>query len=268
MVLGLTAILYSAPQQQQTFATPQDAIQATIQASERNDTAALRQIFGPESKDIVQSGDTQQDKADRAEFVNLARQRAEVSQDPSNADRATFTIGNEDWPFPVPLVRVDGKWKFDTASGKMEIMAHRIGENEVDAIEASRAFLAAELDYAKTAHDGAGILEYAQKVPSPKALAEAVESGKPYRGYHFRILTAQGPSAPGGAVNYIVNGRMIGGFALLAWPAEYEVSGVKTFMVSHDGVVYEKDLGAKTSGVASQIKRFDPDPSWREVRAD
>ena len=284
IVLGLTtAILYSAPQQR-TFASPQDAIQATIEASERNDTAALREIFGPDSKNLVESGDPNQDKTDRAGFVSMARQKMEINQDPSNSDRATFTIGDEDWPFPVPLVRTDGKWRFDTAAGKMEILAHRIGENELNAIDMSRAFAAAELEYAKTPRDG--VLEYAQKMKSSSAkhdglywegdtqnlisndFANAVASGKPFHGYYFKILTAQGASAPGGTLNYVVNGRMIGGFALVAWPAEYEVSGVKTFVVSHHGMVFEKDLGSKTSVVVSQMNRFDPDSSWREVRGE
>jgi hypothetical protein len=285
IVLGLvTASLYSEPSQQRTFMSPQDAIQATIEASERNDTAALREIFGADSKNIIESGDPSQDKTDRAGFASMARQKMEINQDSSNADRATFTIGDEDWPFPVPLVRNDGKWRFDTAAGKMEILAHRIGENELDAIDMSRAFAEAELEYAKTPRDG--VLEYAQKMKgsSPKHdglygegdtqnpisndFANAVASGKPFHGYYFKILTAQGASAPGGALNYVVNGRMIGGFALVAWPAEYEASGVKTFVVSHHGVVFEKDLGSKTSVLVSQMSRFDPDSSWREVRGE
>jgi hypothetical protein len=286
-VLALTTtVLYSAPSQQRTFASPQDAIQATIEASEHNDTAALRQIFGPDSKDVVESGDPSQDKEDRSEFVALARRNMKINQDPTNPDRVTFSIGNEDWPLPVPLVRTGGKWRFDTASGRVEILAHRIGENELNAIDACRAFAAAEIEYATTPHDGAKVQEYARKTLSssgqhdglywdsaPKELlskpfAEAVASGRPYHGYYFRILIAQGPSAPGGAVNYVVNGRMIGGFALVASPAEYQVSGVKTFIVSHDGLVFEKDLGSKTNTIAREMNRFDPDPSWREVRAE
>src|SRR5579884_584557 len=271
--------LYAATAQQRTFATPQEAMQATIDASKHNDTAALRQIFGPASKDVIESGDPAQDKQDRAEFVGLAQEKLGVVQDPTNPDRVTFTIGDEEWPFPVPLIRVDGKWKFDTGSGRMEILAHRIGENELTAIDMCHAFVQAEHQYAGTPHDGAGVQEYAQKLLSSpgkhdglysddsgtdiisKPFAEAVASGKPYHGYYFRVLTAEGPSAPGGALNYMVDGRLIGGFALLAWPAEYEVSGVKTFIVNDDGIVYEKDLGAHTAVAAAKITSFDPDSS-------
>lgn len=287
VVFGMmTALLYSAPQEQRTFDTPQQGFQVMIDASERNDIAALRQIFGPGSKDVVESGDPAEDKNDRAEFVKWAHEKTKMNQDPTNPNRATFTIGDEDWPFPVPLVRSGSKWRFDTANGKMEMLAHRIGENELDAIAACHDFVDAEMEYANTPQDGGGIREYARKVPSspgkhdglssdgaaekllPKQLADAVASEKPFHGYYFRILTAQGPAAPGGAVNYMVNGRMIGGFAIVAWPTQYGVSGIKTFIVNYDGVVFEKDLGVKTALTVSQIRRFNPDKSWREVHVE
>jgi hypothetical protein len=282
----ITAPLYASSSQQRTFANANDAIQATLEASEHNDTAALRQIFGAASKDIVESGDPDQDKQDRQEFVKLAKEKMAINQDPTNPDRITFAIGNEDWPFPVPLFRTGDRWRFDTASGRVEILAHRIGENELSTIDSCRAFAEAELEYASQPRDGGKVQEYARKVRSsagqhnglywdgapkelvPESFADAVASGKPYHGYYFRILTAQGPSAPGGAVNYLVDGRMLGGFALIAWPAEYQVSGVKTFIVSHQGVVYEKDLGAKTATIARETTRFDPDRSWHEVRGE
>jgi hypothetical protein len=287
VLMGLLAPgLYSAPASQRSFETPQAAIQATVEASKVNDVAGLRDIFGAGSQNIVESGDSGQDREDRQEFAKLAEQKISIAQDASNPDRVTFSIGNDDWPFPVPLVRTNGKWRFDTSSGRMEIIAHRIGENEIDAIDNCRAFVDAELEYASKPRDGAHIQEYARKLVSsaghhdglywdgapggllPEPFAEAVASGKPYHGYRFRILTAQGRSAPGGALNYLVNGQLMGGVALVAWPAQYEVSGVKTFIVSHNGVVYEKDLGLKTDETAKTMSRFDPDSSWREVHED
>src|SRR5438093_4995600 len=296
IAMGLTtAWAQAAPKQnQRTFATPQEAIQATIEASEHNDTAALRQIFGPGSKDIVESGDPAQDKNDRAEFARLAREKVRVNQDPTNPDRVSLSVGNQDWPFPVFLVRKDGKWDFDSWSGELEILAHRIGENELNAVEVCRGFVEAQLEYATRVHDGSAILEYAQKILSspgmhdglywegapdslvPKSFASAAAADdtaadgkqKPYHGYYFRILKAQGPDAPGGALSYVVKGKMVGGFAMVAWPTEYGVSGIKTFIVSHEGIVYGKDLGAGTTNLARQMARFNPDPSWHEIELE
>jgi hypothetical protein len=217
-----------------------------------------------------------------------------INQDPSNPDRATLSIGGEDWPFPVPLVRRNGKWHFDSAAGKVEILAHRIGENEVNAVEVCRGYVEAQMEYAARDHDKGGVLEYAQKIVSsagkqdglywegappslvPKAFANAaaanlVEGARKadrYHGYYFRILKSQGPDAAGGAFDYVVKGKMIGGFALVAYPAEYAVSGVKTFIVNHHGTVYEKDLGANTAALARQMARFNPDKSWKPAERD
>jgi len=277
----------AAGETQQTFATPQAAIQATIEASAHNDTAALRRIFGPEGKDIVESGDPVQDKKDRTEFADLAHEKLQVNQDPANPNRATFSVGSEEWLFPIPLVQKDGKWRFDSATGAIQVLAHRVGENELNAIELCRGFVEAQLEYATTVHDGGGLLEYAQKFMStsgqqdglywervpeslvPKSFAAAASdedvTAKPYYGYYFRILKAQGADASGGALNYVVNGRMIGGFAMIAWPAEYGASGVKTFIVSHHGIIYEQDLGPDTTATAKAITSFNPGPSWHEV---
>jgi hypothetical protein len=275
------------------FSTPQEAIQATIAASEKNDTAALLQLFGPGSKGIVESGDAAEDKQDRAQFARLAREKFVVNQDSMNPNFVTFSIGNQASWFPIPLVHKNGKWEFDATKGRVEILAHRIGENELNAVEVSRGYVEAQLEYASKDRDGDGILQYAQRIVSspgkkdglywegggdllvPKAFAGAAvavaanpsQTGKPlaYHGYHFRILTAQGAEAPGGPMNYIIKGNMIGGFAMVAWPAEYGVSGVKTFIVSAHGVVYEKDLGANTVTLAQQMARFNPDKSWHRV---
>ena len=291
---GLTFGAGMLLQAQQTFGTPQEAAQAVIDAAEHNDSAAMLKIFGPGGKDIVESGDPEQDKAGRADFARAAHEKLKVEEDPTNPDRATLSIGSEDWPFPVPLVRRDGKWHFDTAAGRMQIVAHRIGENEVNAVEICRAYVEAQMEYAAQDQAKDGVLQYAQKIVSspgkrdglywegasetlvPKefaaaAEANAAEGGKKldrFHGYYFRILKAQGPDAPGGAFDYVVKGKMIGGFAMVAYPAEYAVSGVKTFIVSHRGVVYEKDLGPTTATLARQLTRFNPDKSWKEVEKE
>jgi len=289
-VLAWTMALHA----QQTFGTPQEAAQATIEASARNDTAALLKLFGPGGKDIVESGDPVEDKAGRAEFARAAREKLKINQDPTNPDRATLSVGEQDWPFPVPLVRKDGKWHFDAAAGRIEILAHRVGENEVNAVEVCRGYVEAQMEYAAQDRDKDGVLKYAQKIVSapgkqdglywegapgslvPKAfanaaaanLAEGANQPDRYHGYYFRILKAQGPDAAGGAFDYVVKGKMIGGFALVAFPAEYAVSGVKTFIVNHQGVVYEKDLGANTAALARQMTRFNPDKTWKPVEKE
>ena len=293
--LMITFTLRAAPQTtQQTFATPEEAAQATLDAAGRNDTAALLKLFGPSGKDIVESGDPAEDKNGRAEFVRAAREKLKVVQDPGNPNRATLSVGEQDWPFPVPLVRKDGKWHFDSAAGRMEILAHRIGENEVNAVEVCRGYVEAQTEYASQDRDKDGVLKYAQKIVStpgkqdglywegasealvPKAFAGAAAANlaagasKPdrYHGYYFRILKAQGPDAAGGAFDYVVNGKMIGGFALVAFPAEYGVSGVKTFVVNHRGVVYEKDLGPNTGVLARQMTKFNPDKTWQTAEME
>jgi hypothetical protein len=297
MAVGLAvaaALLQAAPaESQRTFATPQEAIQATIDAAERNDAAALLQLFGPDGKDILESGDPVQDKESRAEFARSAREKLEIEQDPANPDRVTFAVGEQDWPFPVPVVRQNGKWRLDPVSGRLEILARRIGRNELNAMEVCRGYVEAQLEYAAQDRDGGGLLKYAQKIVSSpgkqdglyregapqnlvsKAFAEAAATnaeggGKaaPYHGYYFRVLKAQGPDADGGAFNYVVKDKMIGGFALIAWPAEYGVSGIGSFIINHQGVVREKDLGAGTATLVRQITRFNPDKSWRRVELE
>ena len=255
---------------QRTFPTPQEAIQATIDAAEQNDTAALLQLFGPGGKDIVESGDPVEDKDLRAEFARSAREKLQIDEDPLTPDRVEFTVGTQEWPFPVPVIRRDGKWQLDSASGRLEILARRIGRNELNAMEVCRGYAEAQMEYASGSHDRDHVLKYAQRIASSagkqdglysegaanslvsQAFAEAAETNlsagnraEPYHGYYFRVLTAQGPDATGGAFGYVVNGKMIGGFALVAWPAEYGVSGIRTLMINHEGMVYEKDLGIR-----------------------
>jgi hypothetical protein len=293
MAAGVAAaiLLHAAPQgsaqaNQRTFATPQEAIQAVIDAAERDDSAALLQLFGPNGKDILESGNPVQDKESRADFARSAREKLEVEQDPTNPDRVTFAVGQQDWPFPVPLVRSkDGKWRLDPVTGRLEILARRVGRNELNVMEICRGYVEAQLEYSLQDRDKDGVLEYAQTISSStgkqdglysedatslvsKAFAAAASSGigttkaEPYHGYYFRILKAQGPDATGGALDYVVRGNMIGGFALVAWPAEYGVSGVETFIINHEGVLYGKDLGMNTAVLAHQMTRFNPDKSW------
>jgi hypothetical protein len=284
-------LLTAAPKDgQRTFATPQEAIQATIEAAEHNDTAALLQLFGPEGKNIVESGDAAEDKDSRAEFARSAHEKLQIEEDPFSPGRVTFTVGEQEWPFPVPVIRRDEKWLLDSASGRIEILARRIGRNELNAMEVCRGYAEAQMEYAAAARDGDRVLKYAQKIAATpgkqdglyadgvpdslvsQAFAEAAAANpaggkKPgsYHGYYFRVLKSQGPDAAGGAFDYVVNGKMIGGFALVAWPEEYGVSGIRTLLINHEGVVYEKDLGATTAIQARQMTRFNPDKSWRQV---
>ncbi len=291
LVVG-TALLQAAPKDaQRTFATPEDAIQATIDAAERNDTAALLQLFGPDGKDIVESGDPAEDKDLRTEFARSAHEKLQIDRDPFSPDRVEFTVGAQGWPFPVPVVLRGGKWQLDPASGRIEILARRIGRNELNAMEVCRGYAEAQLEYAAAEHDGDRVLKYAQKIAATPGKQDGLNLGgvsnslvsqpfadaafatpspigkksEPYHGYYYRVLKSQGPDAAGGAFDYVVNGKMIGGFALIAWPAEYGVSGIGTFIINHDGVVYEKDLGAGTAMQARQMTRFNPDKSWQKV---
>ena len=291
LVFGAVLLQAGPKDGQRTFATPQEAVQAVIDAAEHNDTAALLQLFGPTGKDIVESGDAAQDKDHRAEFARSAREKLEFDTDPTTPDRVTFAVGEQDWPFPVPVIRRDGKWQFDSASGKFEILARRVGRNELNAMEVCRGYAEAQMEYAAGVRDGDRVLKYAQNIASTagkqdglyadgvpdslvsRAFAEASAANlftgskkpTPYHGYYFRVLKSQGPDAAGGAIDYVVNGKMIGGFALVAWPAEYGVSGIRTLIISHCGVVYEKDLGAGTALQARQMTRFNPDKSWHQV---
>jgi len=280
------ALLQAAPREsQRTFATPQEAIQAIIDAAEHNDAAALLQLFGPDGKDITESGDPAQDKDARAEFARSAHEKLQIDQDPTNPDRVTFAVGEQDWPFPVPVVRKDGRWRLDPIRGRLEIVARRVGRNELNAMEICRGYVEAQLVYASEDRDRDGVLEYAQRLASSAGkqdglysddaserlvtkgfvLAASAVNPEPYHGYYFRVLKSQGSAARGGAFDYVVKGKMIGGFALVAWPAEYGVSGVQTFIINHEGLLYGKDLGVSTAGLARQMIRFNPDKSWRRI---
>jgi hypothetical protein len=277
-----------APTPQKTFDTPKQAADALIQAAAANDTSALMEILGPDSKDIISSGDPVEDKNAIAKFAEGARAKTQIVVEPGNPKKATLVVGNDDYPMPIPIVQSGSKWRFDSQAGREEILTRRIGLDELAAITFLRGYVEAQKEYASEVHDGSGIHQYAQKIISTpgkhdglswwsddhkpagpigdaiaKAMAEGYTTrGAPYNGYYFKFLTAQGASAPNGARDYIVKGVMVGGFAALAWPANYGVTGVQTFQVSHDGIVYQKDLGDDTAKLAAAIARYDPDKSW------
>lgn len=284
---GLPAAIQQGPK---SFDTPEAAMTAIIDAASQNDNTALIKLLGPGSDDIVSTGSAAEDKDRRDEFVRLAHEKNSLNVDPANPNRATFTVGNQDSPFPVPLINKNGKWIFDTAVGRIEILAHRIGRNELDTVQACRGYVEAQLQYADKDHSGDGFLEYAQRLLStpgkqdglywegtsgnliPKSFAEAAANypegptkQTPYHGYYFHVLRSQGPEAQGGAFNYVVKGNMIGGFALVAWPAQYGATGIMTFIVNHLGVVYEKDLGSNSATIARGMPTFNPDKTWHRV---
>ena len=229
---------------------------------------SLLQLFGPGGEDFVATADPVADKRVSVAFAAKADEKKSVQIDPKNPNRAILVVGNEEWPFPIPIVKRNGKWIFDTKAGHQEVLARRIGANELDAITICRGYAEAQLEYASQVHDNSVVFQYAQKVISTpgkqdglawqnadgnwegpvgeavaKALAEGYAEKKPFHGYYFKLLEGQGPAARLGTLNYFIEGVMIGGFAIVAWPADYRVTGVQTFIVSYDGVVYQKDLG-------------------------
>ncbi len=276
---------------QKTFATAQEAADALITAAESFDRAALKAILGPEADYLVAPGEPAKDRETALAFAARAREKRAVVADPTNPNRATLVVGDQDWPLPIPIVRKGGRWHFDSAAGEQEIVHRTIGGNELDAIQICRGYVEAQHAYSLVKHEGSGVNQYAQHIiaspgrqdglawrnpdgtwggPVGENVAQAIERGYsdktlPYHGYFFKTLTGQGPAAPLGEMDFIVKGAMIGGFALVAAPAEYLVTGVMTFMVSHDGVVYEKDLGPETLSIAKAMVRFNPDKTWTPV---
>jgi hypothetical protein len=277
---------------QRSFATPDEAAKALIDAAAGFDLLALEEILGPDGIDLVSSKDPVQDKNYSLTFAARAKEKNSVALDPSNPNRAILSVGNEDWPLPVPILKKAGKWRFDSKAGRDEVILRRIGANELDAIQVCRGFVEAQLEYASTIHDDSGIHQYAQRLisspgkqdglywtstdgtpggPISEAVARAINEGytlardSAYHGYYFHLLKGQGPAAPMGQLDYIVKGMMIGGFALIAVPAEYRVTGVKTFIVSYEGIVYQKDLGPDSLNLARQIERYNPDKTWRRT---
>ena len=294
-VLSINAQDQSASgDKQTTFETPEAAAEALISAAEKYDQNALKQIFGPGSYDLINTGEIVYDKEIATEFATVARQKMTVKRGTRNKLIAYLAVGDDNWQFPVPLVKKGKTWFFDTPAGREEILYRRIGRNELTAIEVSRGYVEAQHEYALTKHDGAIVNQYAQRIISSpgkqdglawqnadgtwggtvgEKAAKEIEktfTGKsaPYHGYYFKILKKQGKAAHLGELDFIVKDAMIGGFALLAYPAMYRITGVKSFIVSHDGVVYEKDLGPETLKLAQEIDAFNPDKTWNPVFDD
>ena len=275
---------------QQAFKSPQEAASALVAAVRADDDKAVARVLGPDAEEILTSGDKVEDENTRKVFLAAYDAKNAIVKDKDG--RTFLAVGNDDHPIPIPLIEKDGSWRFDTVAGREEILYRRIGRNETAAIQASLAYVDAQNEYAQLAPNG-GIGVYAQRIvsrpgkkdglywptaagepPSPlgELVAAATRQGyrvggspAPYHGYYYRVLTRQGPTAPGGAMSYIAKGRMIGGFALVAYPAQYGNSGVMTFLVNHQGQVYQKDLGPKTSQIAALMGAFNPDRTWVRV---
>jgi hypothetical protein len=279
----------TAPRGARAFPTAQAAASALIQAASSFDEPALAAMFGPDGKDLVSTGDPVRDKSYALAFASLAQEGHAVVVSLTNPSRATLQVGLERWPLPVPLVSVAGKWYFDAKTGRDEILFRRVGANELDAIEVCRGFVEAQKDYALALHDDSRTHQYAQRIistsgkqdglywknadgtdggPISETVAKAIDEGyavdtaSAYHGYLFHVLKGQGPAAPLGELDYVIGNAMIGGFAMIATPAEYGVTGVKTFIVSHQGIVYQKDLGPESVALARQISRYNPDKTW------
>jgi hypothetical protein len=285
------ALVLAAPaaSAQQSFKSPDDAAAALATAAKSGDTKDILKVLGPEAAEIVDSGDSVADADTRQRFVDAYEAKHSISMQANK--KAILMLGKDDFPFPIPLFQAKTGWEFDTAAGRVEILYRRIGRNELEAIQTALAYVDAQNDYADKDR-GAGPGVYAQRIVSSpgkkdglywptegdqsplgelaaQASAEGYKVGggepQPYHGYYYRILTRQGPNAPGGEMDYVINGKMIGGFALVAYPAEYGNSGVMTFVVNHAGQVYQKDLGERTEAIAKRMTRFDPDQTWKKV---
>lgn len=281
----------SHPIRQTSYDTPSQAVEALTRAAEQDDVGGLLKIFGPTGADIVSTGDDVADKNVRTAFVQKVRENKRIVPDRSQPKRATLYIGSDDWPFPVPLLKQGNKWRFDSDAGRDEILARRIGRNELNAIAICLGYVEAQREYASEIHDGKGPNQYAQRListpgkhdglywkdvdgssggPIGEIVAKGIQEGyttggKPFHGYYFKILKGQGAAAPIGKLDFVVDGAMIGGFALVAAPARYRVTGVQTFMVSHNGVVYQKDLGPDTLALFERMDRYNPDGTWKRT---
>jgi hypothetical protein len=291
--LGAPALKADSPvsSPQKAFDSPELAVEAAVKAADADDVPALLAIFGPDGKDLITSGDAVQDDKNRNEFVRLAREKTTITKDPSDLHRVWVSVGNNGWPYAVPIDEKNGKWMWNSKEGRYEILLRHIGSNELDAISVCRGFVEAQKDYALADPDKSGVHQYAQRIistpgkrdglywksepgapesPIGEGVARALAEGyskktEPFHGYYFKVLKGQGPAAPLGQLDYVIRGYMIGGFALVAWPAKYRVTGVKTFIVSNEGIVYQKDLGPDTTKIASAMTRYNPDKGWEET---
>lgn len=278
--------------QQERYVSPEAAAQALVAAVRSEDDEQVARVLGRGAKEVIRSGDQVADREALDRFLQAYDEKSAIVAEPDGS--MTLQVGQDDWPMPIPIVERRGSWRFDTRGGKEEILNRRIGRNELSVREVCLAFVDAQREYISVDRNGDGVPEYAQKLisdvgqrnglywetaenepPSPMGplVAEAAEEGygrqtagegqrRPYHGYYFKLLKSQGPHAPGGTKDYVVDGRMTEGFAVIAWPAEYGNSGIMTFLVSHQGVVYERDFGRRTDRLAPAITTFDPDPDW------
>ena len=296
LVMLLVAVPLATAQNTSTtkaksFATAQEAANALIDAAEQSDVVALGEILGPDSYDIINTGEPARDREVTKEFAAKARVKTNVELQRGNQRRAILSVGEDDWPFAVPIVKVGSSWSFDSKAGRKELLFRRIGGNELTAIEICRGYVEAQHDYALLKRGDSKVNQYAQRIistpgtqdglawqnsdgkwdgPIGEKVAQAIARGyskrtEPYHGYFFKVLKGQGRAAPLGELDFVVKGVMIGGFALIAFPSQYRLTGVKTFMVSHDGVVYQKDLGPNTVELAQKIELFNPDKTWIPV---
>jgi Protein of unknown function (DUF2950) len=295
LALGFNAISVAATvAKQKSFPSAEAAVKAAVAAAKANDEKELLAIFGPQAKDLISSGDPVDDKQRRDQFIAAYDEKNSLATEGENT---ILIVGKNEWPFPIPVVKSGDAWVFDTAKGREEILNRRIGQNELDAIQVTLAYVDAQREYAMKVRSSDGLAEYAQKIrsdpgkknglyweakageePSPlgplaaQARSEGYGQNKagdkptPYHGYYYKILSAQGKNAPGGAYSYIVKGKMIGGFALVAYPAQYGNSGIMSFIVNHEGKVFQKDLGKDTAKVAAAMKQYNPDATWAEVK--
>jgi hypothetical protein len=283
----------AAAVEQEHFATPEAAVEVLVAALRGGEQKAMLAVLGPDATRLVDSGDAVADREARERFVSAYEQKHTIEM--SGETRAVLELGDDGWPMPIPIVKDDAGWRFDTKAGEQEILDRRIGRNELSAIQSCLAYVDAQREYYERDPDKSGLLHYAARIASTKGKrdglyyptgagepesplgalfattrTEGYKKGKagrptPYHGYYFRVLTAQGPHAKGGAYDYMAKGKLLGGFALVAYPATWGTSGVMTFLVNHEGVVYEKDLGPKTAALAQAMKRFDPDSTWKAV---
>lgn len=287
------ALLMPPAHAQQAFPTPEEAAAALVAAVKSGSAREMLKVLGREAEEIIESGDDVADEETRKSFLTAYEARHSIKSEGNK--KATLILGTDDFPFPIPLVNSRDGWEFDASAGRLEVLYRRIGRNEANAIQAALAFVDAQNEYADKDRTGEGAGVYAQRIasspgkkdglfwrddrdPSPlgefaaRAAAEGYKAGTegdaPYHGYYFRILKGQGPNAPGGALNYVVKNKMIGGFALIAYPAEYGNSGVMTFLVNHEGTVYQKDLGERTPIIARRTLLFNPDQTWKKVEAE
>jgi hypothetical protein len=290
--LGEVGMAMGAAARQQSFPSAEEGMQALMEAAKSDNTPSLLQVLGPEAQTFINTGDPVSDRANRARFVQAYEEAHTLV--PRGETQVILQLGNDAWPFPIPLVKANTRWRFDARQGKEEILNRNIGRNELDVIQVCLAYVDAQREYYMRNPQGVALLQYASKFvstpdkrdglywattadepPSPlgplvaRARREGYKrnAGKPtpYHGYYYKILMGQGPSAPDGAYEYVVRGQIIGGFAMVAYPAQYGASGIMTFIVNHDGVVYEKDLGPNTTALAQAMTKFNPDETWKKL---